>query len=159
MSAARQIAVGDLWNAERISYLLWYDPCAISAVVFQQTRPRARQIRPGPVKHLGPPALDSTLTPLHQAAMQIDPFGAAPTITGMMRRDRQNGGSVRSRRRVAGTPCDRPPEGDLDCRHLPGPGRVFVSRGVAHQPLDGCRAGVPEPGGGEVTGGLSQRRV
>jgi hypothetical protein len=64
-----------------------------------------------------------------------------------------------ARRRVAGTPCDRPPEVDLDCRHLPGPGRVFVSRGVARQPLGGCRAGVPEPGGGEVTGGLSQRRV
>ena len=37
MSAAGQIAVGDLWNAEGICYLLWCDPCAISAVVFQQT--------------------------------------------------------------------------------------------------------------------------
>ena len=37
MSAAGQIAVGDLRNAEGICYLLWCDPCAISAVVFQQT--------------------------------------------------------------------------------------------------------------------------
>jgi len=37
MSAAGQIAVEDLWNAEGICYLLWCDPCAISAVVYQQT--------------------------------------------------------------------------------------------------------------------------
>jgi hypothetical protein len=37
MSAAGQIAVADLWNAEGICYLLWCDPCAISAVVYQQT--------------------------------------------------------------------------------------------------------------------------
>jgi hypothetical protein len=37
MSAAGQIAVGDLWNAEGICCLLWCGPCAISAVVFQQT--------------------------------------------------------------------------------------------------------------------------
>jgi hypothetical protein len=36
MSAAGQIAVADLWNAEGICYLLWCDPCAISAVVYQQ---------------------------------------------------------------------------------------------------------------------------
>lgn len=37
MSAAGQIAVEDLWNAEGICYLLWCDPCAISAIVYQQT--------------------------------------------------------------------------------------------------------------------------
>lgn len=37
MSAVGQIAVGDLWDAEGICYLLWCDPCAISAVVYQQT--------------------------------------------------------------------------------------------------------------------------
>ncbi len=37
MFAVGQIAVGDLWNAEGICYLLWCDPCAISAVVCQQT--------------------------------------------------------------------------------------------------------------------------
>jgi hypothetical protein len=37
MSAAGQIAVADLWNFEGICYLLWCDPCAISAVVYQQT--------------------------------------------------------------------------------------------------------------------------
>ena len=37
MSAVGQIAVEDLWNAEGICYLLWCDPCAISAVVYQQT--------------------------------------------------------------------------------------------------------------------------
>lgn len=37
MSAAGQIAAGDLWTAEGICYLLWCDPCAISAVVYQQT--------------------------------------------------------------------------------------------------------------------------
>jgi hypothetical protein len=37
MSAVGQIAVADLWNFEGICYLLWCDPCAISAVVYQQT--------------------------------------------------------------------------------------------------------------------------
>ncbi|HEV3295200.1 MAG TPA: hypothetical protein VG123_39980 [Streptosporangiaceae bacterium] len=37
MSAAGQIAVADLWNFEGICYLLWCDPCAISAIVYQQT--------------------------------------------------------------------------------------------------------------------------
>lgn len=37
MNAAGQIAVEDLWTAEGICYLLWCDPCAISAVVYQQT--------------------------------------------------------------------------------------------------------------------------
>jgi hypothetical protein len=37
MSAAGQIAIEDLWNAEAICYLLWCDPYAISAVVYQQT--------------------------------------------------------------------------------------------------------------------------
>jgi hypothetical protein len=37
MTAVGQIAVADLWNAEGICYLLWCDPCAISAVVYQQT--------------------------------------------------------------------------------------------------------------------------
>lgn len=37
MSAVGQIAVADLWNGEGICYLLWCDPCATSAVVYQQT--------------------------------------------------------------------------------------------------------------------------
>lgn len=37
MSAVGQIAVADQWNAEGICYLLWCDPCAISAAVYQQT--------------------------------------------------------------------------------------------------------------------------
>lgn len=37
MPAVAQIAVEDLWDAEGICYLLWCDPCAISAVVYQQT--------------------------------------------------------------------------------------------------------------------------
>lgn len=37
MSAVGQVAVADLWDAEGICYLLWCDPCAISAVVYQQT--------------------------------------------------------------------------------------------------------------------------
>ncbi len=37
MTAVGQIAVADLWNAEGICYLLWCDPCSISAVIYQQT--------------------------------------------------------------------------------------------------------------------------
>jgi hypothetical protein len=37
MSSVAQIAVEDLWNGEGICYLMWCDPCAISAVVYQQT--------------------------------------------------------------------------------------------------------------------------
>jgi hypothetical protein len=37
MSAAGQIAIEDLWDSEGICYLLWCDPCAISAVIYQQT--------------------------------------------------------------------------------------------------------------------------
>jgi hypothetical protein len=37
MNAVGQIAVEDLWYSEGICYLLWCDPCAISAVVYQQT--------------------------------------------------------------------------------------------------------------------------
>ena len=37
MSAAGQIAIADLWDSEGICYLLWCDPCAISAVIYQQT--------------------------------------------------------------------------------------------------------------------------
>lgn len=37
MSAVGQIAIADLWNSEGICYLLWCDPCAISAVTYQQT--------------------------------------------------------------------------------------------------------------------------
>jgi hypothetical protein len=37
MSAVGQLAVEDVWDAEGICYLLWCDPCAISAVVYQQT--------------------------------------------------------------------------------------------------------------------------
>ncbi|HUB41120.1 MAG TPA: hypothetical protein VMA72_19945 [Streptosporangiaceae bacterium] len=37
MSAAGQIAIADLWDAEGICYLLWCDPCAISDVIYQQT--------------------------------------------------------------------------------------------------------------------------
>jgi len=37
MHFAAQIAVEDLWAAEGLCCLLWCDPCATSAVVYQQT--------------------------------------------------------------------------------------------------------------------------
>jgi hypothetical protein len=37
MTSAGQIDIGDLWDGEGICYLMWCDPCAISAVIYQQT--------------------------------------------------------------------------------------------------------------------------
>lgn len=37
MTAVGQIAVADLWDGEGICYLLWCDPCSMSAVIYQQT--------------------------------------------------------------------------------------------------------------------------
>ena len=41
-----------------------------------------------------------------------------------------DGGDGRGGPTSSGTPCDRPPEADVDCRHLPGLSGAFVSRGA-----------------------------
>ena len=58
------------------------------------------------------------------------PFWASPGGHVQAGQLAPNGGDGRGGPTSSFTPCDRPPEADVDCRHLPGLSGAFVSRGA-----------------------------